>query len=382
MKFGIYSKWLKRWGGLALCALLLLGSCAKEEVEISDSTEHAMLFSIEEIAMTKVEYGEQTNGGISATFEVGDQVGVYAFYNNFYYYYNQYEDFAESVILANHGMKVEKNDSELTLVYTPVVSWTFSTLYGTAPHTLDCVAYYPFEDGYNTDYAMMVHDSSGAATLEYYYAYTETNTDTDTEIVTETVKTRANIDFMTACYRNDEYAATTDKEDDPDGFREAMLSLESIPLSFTRQLASLNLQVTKPDGYGDKIVVNGITVYFDACTKFVQTIGYSDKIEWSEMTTGYSLTATTTCSAILAETGWDDVPEEDASNEGVANLLKDEDMLFFPPGSDILKIVFSITVGEGDSAYDTEYTWHPHIAPIVANTHYTLSLELDPERAN
>lgn len=355
------------------CLLLALNSCQKEQIE-DVVIDKEILFGVEEIAQTKLAYGDQTNGGLSAKFSADDKIGVYAYYNNFYYYYTEYESFAESVVFSNQGMWITNNaDGTQGLSYSPLRSWTFSTLYGTAPYKIDCIAFYPYNDSggtsyYNPKYINMVNDESGKATLEYYY-YGYMGNDADATYVVN-----SNIDFMTA--------HTLYQEEDATDFRSAMLGLDYIPLVFTRQTASLNLQVTKPDDYPTEIIVTGISVYFDAYTKFTQTLSssggtISDEIRWEDMTTDYSLTASTTCNATLAETGWNAVPDEDSSNE-VEDLLEDDEILFFPPDTEIFKIVFTLT----DDGEAKTYTWHPHIATIVANTHYTLSLELDPARAN
>ncbi len=332
-----------------LCLSLLLTACTQTTDPEQEPTQDAILFGVEGVAQTKVDYDGQ-----SADFTAGDQIGVYAFYNNFYYYYTQYSSFAESVIFANQGLIVDESKNAN---YSPLVSWTFSTLYGTAPHTLDVVAYYPFKEGYNEDYALLVHDDSGAATLKYYY-------------VNSSGVVNSGVDFMTAQTRYDD-------SDAPEDFRSDMLALERIPLSFTRQLASLNLKVTKPYGYSDKIVVNGVTVTFDAYKEFSQTVGASPQSTWSEMTENYALTGSTECNVTLSETVYEDAPDESTTSTATY-LLEDDNMFFFPPETNILKVDFDITVG----TEKTTYTWHPHIATIQANTHYTLNLELDPARAN
>ncbi|MFI3267426.1 MAG: hypothetical protein R3Y51_01790 [Rikenellaceae bacterium] len=329
-------------------ATLVSSSCTKSLSDTA-SDESVMLFGVES-TQTKVNYD-----GVEADFEKGDELGLYAFYNNFYYYYNEYASFAESVIFANHGLTIDESKNA---TYSPLRTWTFSTLYGTAPHTLDVVAYYPFKTGYNEDYVVMVYDEDdGAATLEYYYV----NDDGDIN----------NVDYMTACTRYD-YSAKTDE------FREAMLGLEYIPLSFTRQTASLNFKITKPEDYETEIIVKGVEVTFDAYKKMTQTIGASSTVTWSDMTENYSLTTSTTCSATLAETVYDYTPSEDVTPTVVDDLLSDEQLLFFPPGTEIWKIVFTLT----DDGEEKEYTWHAHVDEIFANTHYTLNLELDPSRAN
>ncbi len=363
IKFKIYS---------LLSLLLVCASCTKEETteEAVVAEEAVMQFSVEQIAQTKVEYS-----GLTATFTDGENAGLYTFYNNFYYYYNDYGCFAESVIFANQGVTLYSSG---VAEYSPMRSWTFSTIYGTAPHTIDCMAYYPFRADYNPDY-VVVETIDNTPTIEYNY-YSETTTTTET---TKTVN--SDIDFMTAHYR---YAATDSNGDsDPETFRTYMLALGSIPLTFNRQTASLNLKVTKPDEHTDEIVVTGITVYFDAYTKFTQKIDNTSAVSWSEMwsetykdeTTGDYLTTSKECNATLAKTGWDDIPTDGATTTTtVANLLEDSNMLFFPPEAEIQKIVFTLT----DGSEAKEYTWHPHMATIEANTHYTLNLELDPERAN
>ncbi len=335
---------------------MLLASCEKHEV-VSSVAQSSILFSVDEITQTKVSYGEQENGGVSAAFEDGDYIGVYAFYNNFYYYYMEYLSFAESVIFANDSLELDGSGGAS---YSPLKSWTFSTLYGTAPHTLDVVSYYPFTSGYNPKYINVVHDDSGAATLEYYYVgYLGDDSQTDDVV-------NFNIDFMTATQRYN-------YSDDTTGFRDAMLALPSIPLSFTRQMASLNIQVTKPDDYSSDIIVTQVDVYCYAYQKFTQTIGANEKIEWSEKSEEL-LVATATCKITLDKTGRDEVSDEEATND-VDNLLESDNLLYFPPGTDISKVVFTLDGGGS-------YTWHPHIATIEANTNYILNLELDPARAN
>lgn len=361
IQFDKYSKWLK----LSLYSILILlcglSSCAKQETEGLDSSQNAMLFGIEEITQTRLSYSDQDNGGLAAKFDAYENIGLFAYYNNFYHYYNEYASFAESVLFSNQGLIIDAN---YNATYSPLKSWTFSTLYGTAPHTLDAVAYYPFEEDYNPGYINLFRDSENNTLLEYYYVgYLGSEVAQDSVV-------QCHRDFMTAHTRYD-YSGT------PSDFRDAMLELTSIPLTFTRQLASLNLQVTKPDDYPTEIIVTGISVYFDAYRKFTQSIDSKSTVTWSNMTSNYSLTATATCNTELEETGWDSTPDQDAYNT-VENLLEDDNMLFFPPETQINKVVFTLT----DDGAETTYTWHPHIATIEANTHYTLSLELDPARAN
>ncbi len=350
--------------------LSALCSCTKGSNTSDAPLQDAMLFGVEEIAETKVAYSQDADDKIIASFTEGDEIGVYAYYNNFYYYYTEYADFAESVIFANHQLTV--GDDGESLSYSPLRSWTFSTLYGTAPHTLDAFAYYPFKADYNYDYVYIEHTypdaeegtSGGAGTLIYWYAYDYDENDVNYGAV------NSDIDFMTAHTRYDD-------SETPENFREDMLSLTAIPFAFTRQTASLNLQVTKPDDYASTITVTGITVYYDAYRKFTQSINSSSVVTWSEMTTGYALEASKTgLNVELDETDWDSTPTEDSYNE-VDNLLANDNLLHFPPDTQINKIVFTIS-----GATTNTYTWHPHIATFVANTHYTLNLELDPERAN
>ncbi len=336
-----------------LCILFTLTSCVKEDVETNVPVEDSMLFGVKGIAQTRIDYSGESDNRVTAMFEKGDNIGLYAFYNNFYYYFSEYMSFAESVIFTNQGLTVDGNNNA---TYSPVRSWTFSTIYGTAPHTLDCVAYYPFREGYNTTYVHVTNDNNGKATLEYLYAY-------------EGV-VNANVDFMTAYTRYDDSLT-------PDRFRDDMLALQSIPLSFTRRCASLNLKVTKPKGYTTDIIVTEVTVYFDAFTKFTQTIGSDSVISWVDMTSDYALEASAFCNVNLIENTWNNTPGQGATNKA-DNLLEYDNMLHFPPETQINKIVFVLT----DDGVSKNYTWHPHLAPIEANTNYTLNLELDPQRAN
>ncbi len=339
---------------LAGIAILAMSSCAKSAEDSTPEQEQqgTILFSIEGVAQTKVDYN-----GIEADFEENDEIGLYAFYNNFYYYYLDYETFAESVIFANNGLTI---DSSNNATYSPLKSWTFSTIYGTAPHTLDVVAYYPFLADYNTDFAYMIYDDTGAASLIFSYL------DSDDKV--------NNVDFMIA---NERYDYSADK----DNFRAAMLALEYIPLTFTRQMASMNFKVTKPEGDTSTIVVTGVEVIFDASTKMSQLISTTEpKAVWSndQSDMGYSLSNSTTCEYTLAETEYDYTPEDDVTPAEVSDLLAEDNLLYFPPGTSIQKILFTIKV----DGSETTYTWHAHVAEIVANTHYTLNLELDPDRAN
>ncbi|MFR9650631.1 MAG: hypothetical protein SNG35_01220 [Rikenellaceae bacterium] len=357
-----YAKWI--------IPVLWLCSCSVDETTGYDAAddEHYMIFGVERVAQSRLDYDGQ-----SATFEAGENIGLYAFYNNYYFYYNDYDVFAESVIFANQGLAVY--DGYATS--DPQLSWTFSTLYGTAPHTIDIVSYYPFKEYYNPDYVILidyVDDDSIGPTLEFYYY----NYDDDEQTYT----TNSTVDFMTAYTRYSYY----DEDEDDYGaatFRTEMLARESIPLTFTRQLASLNLQVTKPDGYETEIKVDSITVHFDAYQKYTLNTGNSDDPvagwESDTMTSNYALTATTTLAEpkSLTETSWDSDPGEGVTYV-VEDLLEDDELLFFPPDTDIFKIIFYIT----DDGEAKTYTWHPHITTIEANTRYTLSLELDPARAN
>ncbi len=126
-----------------------------------------------------------------------------------------------------------------------------------------------------------------------------------------------------------------------------MLELESIPFTFTRQMASMNFQITKPDDYENEIVVTAVTVNFDAPTMFHYTVN-TGKGVWNaeSMTTGYELYASTICSKNegLAITNWGEtIPEEgvveNVEHDAISDLLTDDELLLFPPGSDIWKVV-------------------------------------------
>lgn len=391
---------------ITLSVLLAISSCTKQE-KVVEYTPNPMLFGIENIAQTKISYAAEDvilldkNGNpvldkdgnkifqerVTAEFEEWEQVGVYAFYNNFYYWYDEYQNFAESIIFPNIGMNVRYGTSGKYLEYSPLKSWTFSTIYGDSPHTLDAVAYYPLVVGYHPEQLQMLNTTpSNPATLEYFYAYKETSTGK--------IIVNSHIDFMTAHTRYD------NNEKDPIAFRKQMLALEYIPLSFTRQTAVLNIQVTKPAKNRDKIEINGLTVEFDAPLKFTQKIApYSstpnENAAWdittmASQTEGFGewLTATTTFSTpkVLKPTGFDDNPDD--NYQYVVEKLFDyttdkEQLLYFPTGTDINKITFDITVTGEDNVVktdQTEFVWHPHIAPIKANRLLTLTLELDPSR--
>lgn len=336
---------------LKFCLLSALTSCTKSNN--FSHQEQSMLFGVESITQTRVDYTDHDNGGVAAQFEEGDQIGLYGFYNNFYYYYSEYLNFAESVIFANQGLIV---NSQGSAAYSPIRSWTFSTIYGTAPHTLDCIAYYPFREGHNPTYVNLTHDENGAATLEYHYV--------------DGSDINSNIDFMTAHTRYD-------RHETPEDFRKEMLALKSIPLTFTRRTASLNFKVTKPKGYAREIVVTGVTLHFDSYSKFHQKVDGGSAIWWSGMTNGYSRLTSTNCEKSLKETTWDGIPEAGAQHK-VENLLSSDQRFFLPPDSTIGKIVFSIT----DNGEPKTFTWHPHVATIEANATYTLNLELDPNRVS
>lgn len=62
-KFDKYSKWLAAWIPFALSHCFVPTSCTKDEtIEDPNSQESVMLFGVENIAQTKVSYGDQTNG--------------------------------------------------------------------------------------------------------------------------------------------------------------------------------------------------------------------------------------------------------------------------------------------------------------------------------
>lgn len=381
-----------------LWLLLALTACAKEEPESIAPIENPMLFSIKEIIQTKVSYDDQTNGGLSAEFDHGDQIGLYAYYNNYYDYYDEYGNFAESVIFANNGAHVNSSGS---ITYNPIQSWTFSSVYGTSPFTLDCVAYYPFKAGYNDNYAHMTSSLKGAATINYDYAYQESVTDEKTDVTTTTIKVHDKIDFMTA---HTKLSGVTEVGGDGDEwtaaeFREKMLALPSIKLSFMRQLATLNFKVSKPDNYANKIEVTKVEVTFDAPTKYAKLVSDNSGTdpwstmasEWDNGATPYPLTASRECSKELKETGWDDVPTAGAVHpaENLLDCSNDDDednnkLFYFPPKTKIWKVVFTIneTDATTNAKVEKTFTWHAHVAEIKANTHYSLTLELDPNRAN
>ncbi len=358
--------------------LMVHTSCSVGEEVSPAAVEPAIGFGIGDIAQTKVEYTEgESDARLSAEFEPEELIGIYAFYNNFFYYYTEYAGYAESVIFHNQWLKIDKVDVTKA-AYEPQLSWTFSTLYGDSPHTLDCVAYYPYAANYNPRYANLVHSYStedsngGAATLEYYYVgYMGGVSDNATEVV------NANVDFMTAHVRYDSYTDSADAA----GFRDYIISNPTIALSFTRQLASLDLQVTKPLTHNEKIFVNELQVIFDAPAKFEQKIDETKAVAWSDVRRELSYTVDCNDKELIKNT-WDDTPVDDVAKQDVENLLGVDNMLFFPPDTYIRKLVFTITIGEGDAATQQRYVWHPHVATFVRNKHYTLTLELDPERDN
>lgn len=373
---------------LTFCFFAAASSCTKQDNNSTAPQADAIRFGIEEIAETRLAYDEQDDSRLSARFTDGNKIGLYAFFNNFYYFYPEYSNFAESVIFANQDLTVRYTDQgEQYTEYSPIKSWTFSTIYGTAPHTLDVVAYYPQKMGYNPDYVVINHSYSdkdgkggGAATLKYFYVSKKTDPTTNAT----TTKVNFDIDFMTAHTRYDDSKT-------PLNFRNDMLSLSHIPLRFTRQTASLNLKVTKPDYYEDSITVKSVTAHFKAYQEF-DLKGYINKDvqfdettkpfaysqgTWSNMSEDYLTASIGDLNVKLEKTNWTGNPQEGAERD-VENLLPLEKMFHFPTDTDILKVVFTILDGTDEKTY----VWHPHIAPIVANTHYTLHLELDPKRAN
>ncbi len=335
-------------GMLCLLSVAPLISCEREEDKIGDRTEGVMMFGIDKIVQPRIDYGDQSNGGISATFESDDRLGLYAFYNNFFYFYPEYNEFAESVVFVNQELVL---DDAGNASYSPLRTWTFSTIYGIAPYMIDCFAYHP----YNTHSVNIFNNNHDIPVFEYTYANGSS--------------TNSNIDFMTAHTRH--------KSDSAEEFRATMLATDRIAFEFTRRTASFNFRVSKPANHKENIVVKKVEFHFDAYTKFLQQIDENSRCSWENMTTGYSLRASTTCNVSIEPTNPDITPD-DGVDSGVKELLENDNLIFLPPDSKVLKIVFSI---EEDNVPKT-YTWHAHIEPIVANKHFSLNLELDPDRAN
>ncbi len=345
---------------VVLFTALLLSSCAKESLNDNNpAPKNPMLFGVEKIAQTKVAYTEETDGKISAAFEPKvDEIGLYAFYNNFYVWYDEYQNFAESVIFSNQGMEVDDNGY---LTYSPLKSWTFSTIYGTAPHTVDVEAYYPFKANYNDDMNLAGDEKTGASTLIYKFKSAS--------------EVKCDVDFMTSHRRIDEY------EDKPIEFREAMLALRTIELQFTRRTAAMNIKVSKPSDFDEKIVVNSIAVEFNAPTLYTQTISNVDVINWT-LPEDMTFSKTLTTAVELEKTNWNGMPSTDMTNS-TKDLFAPKDMLHFPPGTVINKITFGYTVTSASNVETSStYNWHPHTAPTLANTSFTLNIELNPIRNN
>lgn len=316
---------------------------------------------------------ENTEGKYDVTFDKGDKIGVYLYYNNFFNYYSEYNSYAESVIFANEELTVGSDVA--TATYSPIKSWTFSTLYGTAPYRYDAIAYYPYTD--DSDIA-----SKWSAPESHTFVYTYNPSDFE-----------KHCDFMIGS------ATYSDAASNAENFRTYVLTNSNISLNFTRQMASMNFCITKADHLETSVIeVKGFAVYFSAYNQFVYDQAKADG-EWcssgdapsvmgsytvvvgsESLDSSVATLATTSANSTNNDTAGDTTTDpEDLVGAGVK--VSDElisSHLYLPPQSYVSKIVFDITV---DGADDT-YTWHPHVAEIVANTHYTLNMELDPERSN
>ncbi len=229
-----------------LAVAVVLCGCDKSDDETSIDKMIGFGISLPEVATrVTVSDTENSNGKFDVTFDDDDQIGLYLYYNNFYEYYAEWSTYAESVIFANQLITPTAGGTLAT--YSPIKSWTFSTIYGTQPYKYDAIAYYPY-----TDNGAIVSKWSGASSniLIYYY---------DPSILDR------HCDFMvgTATY-------VTDKSD-PGKFREDILAGSgNVALKFTREMASVNLRLRKIDTYASETIeVKGMTLSFDSYNRFV-----------------------------------------------------------------------------------------------------------------
>lgn len=338
-----------------IIATIVVVSCNNSyNLESDDNNYGTIRFGIDNIT---------TRVSDSNEFEFDDRLGVYMFFNHFYYYYTEYNNFAESVIFSNQELIVQSSSS---VSYSPLKTWTFSTVYGTAPHNLDIVAYYPYAVSDRVSFSNSTEDNGIDDTNNalFMFEYDATNISN-------------HCDFMIAentyNYSDD---LTPDGSDDAEIFRNYILEQPYLTLTFKRKLASLNLKVSKEESITSDITVTGITVYFKADTLFCYNT-LADSEAWYGKPSE-NKTVSVSCKQVLTAT----IDPTDPDNSGVEfdvdYLLSDN--LYFPPNTEIEMVEFNI---EGDGADGkSTYEWHPHMATIVENTHYTLNLELDPNRKN
>ncbi|MFR9513126.1 MAG: fimbrillin family protein [Rikenellaceae bacterium] len=261
----------------------------------------------------------------SSGFEVGDQIGVYLYYN---YWFDQY---AESTILDDATLTIGSTSNSLD----PQKLWTFSSLGGSVPTALLGQAYYPKAAGVEFTYGsgshlLWEHDSTMdllIASLHYYSSRYYTSGDDQgaqfKKYITETLG-------------------------------------GTVELVFEHQLATLSFYIYKASDITDVLTIESLKVNY-TCAKNLDS---STTSSWSE--------ESVTKESILTVIGGGTL-----STTAPTTPLDFENDIFLPPNTVINSIAFSFAGNEGEYTY----TWHPHIVGMEV-LNYQITFELDPDRNN
>ncbi len=265
----------------------------------------------------------------SSGFEVGDEIGVYLYYN---YYFAEY---AESVILDDATLTVGSSGSSLN----PQRLWTFSTLGGDVPTALLAKAYYP--KSANVDFTYATSDASS----HLYWAH---DSATDLLIATQ--------HYYQQLYLSADYTGT----DVGAKFKEYITVTRGgeVELPFNHQLATLSFYIYKAADYANELTIKSLKVKYTSATHYDTT---DESAPWRGSATAERVLTVTENGTL-------------GSAEPTSPLTLDNG-IYLPPNSVINSIAFSF------DGVSYTYTWHPHIVDMAVKD-YKILFELDPARAN
>ncbi len=332
----------------AIGLLFALCGCSKSDDTWSQTTlsDATIRFGVGDIIDTRIE-------PTSNEFEVGDQFGVFAYYD---YYY---ADGSESTAISNQPFTITAGANA---TYDSGVKWGFSTLYdATARKKFDAVAYYP--------YAASDQVSFTASALVYTFDPAHDFMVAQTSYATYD---GAYYDYYLEAYKFE-------------NFRAYLQSIEYIPLTFYRQTSSVTLAITKESDNEGDIVVSGAIFYLEGdvpTTMSFDATGDTYSGNETLVTWGDSVSKTDGDYVSYHYDFTQDYSLEEEltiSSDGTQSTTIYIDS-FFPSGVEIFKVVLDIS-GEGANGY-TSHTWHPHLGQLELRENYTLNIQIDPGRSN
>lgn len=354
---------------VGVACVILAAACEKITIpETKPATPDEMIpgmiyFSNPKISTsveTRVTDTEQSDGSYTSKFDDNDEISVYSFYN---YYY---EPDGESVVFDNEKVTVADDDTtaeyqELTYG-EPLRAWTFSTIYGTAPHTVQNFAFYP----YSTEISLSTTNGSDAATFTLAYDPKEP---CDLMVAKTTLSKSTPSDFRDFILGEGEYIS--------DG-------AQTIKFQFERLLGAITFRITKVARVTEKIEINNIEVFYNTNGKEILTIDTHSMNDTDDGTNSYSWTdsdSITDSSSVKVPVRGENCTINKTPTEirDEVKTITEKPQFFFTPGTTISKVVFTYTLG---STAGETHTWHPHINPIEANENISLQFELDPGRNN